>query len=134
MAGEGGSSVTAGPITFVIEHRAVVQDGIEAGGPTIRVLGRDDEHEYLRFDMFNVNPHYHYEPPATEERILMIDTVADGDAISWAIARLRDRLVPMLIAADAQGIADALDEPTLARAVDEVEVFVRNPQAAHATA
>ena len=127
MAGDIASAVTAGPITFVVEHRTVVQDGVEAGGPTIRVLGGDDDHEYLRFDMFNVSPHYHYEPPAHEERILMIDTVADGDAVSWGIARLRDRLTPMLIEAGGQRFADALDAQTLAHAVDEVETFVRKP-------
>jgi len=124
MAGEG-SSVPAGPITFVVEHRVVAQDGVEAGGPTVRVLGSDDDHEYLRFDMFNVSPHYHYEPPADQERIVMIDTVADGDAVSWGITRLRDRLAPMLVAAGGHGLADALDEQTLARAVDDVESLVR---------
>jgi len=133
MAGTGGSNVTAGPITFVVEHRAVVQDGVEAGGPTVRVLGGADDHEYLRFDMFNVNPHYHYEPPATKERILMIDTVAEGDAVSWGLARLRNRLAPMLIEADGQTLVDALDEQTLARAIDEVESFVRDPQATPST-
>jgi hypothetical protein len=127
MANEDGATVTAGPITFVVEHRAVVQDGVEAGGPTVRVLGGDDDHEYLRFDMFNVNPHYHYEPPAEQERILMIDTVADGDAVSWGIARLRDRLAPMLLAAGGQGLVDALDEQMLATAVDDVESLVREP-------
>ncbi|MFI5047220.1 MAG: hypothetical protein ACHQIG_09155 [Acidimicrobiia bacterium] len=127
MAGEGGSTVTAGPITFVVEHRAVVQDGVESGGPTVRVLGAPDDHEYLRFDMFNVKPHYHYEPPTDPERILMIDTVAEGDAVSWAIARLRGRLVPMLVEAGGQGLADALDDETLAQAVDDVESLVRNP-------
>src|SRR3982074_448925 len=121
MAGEEGATVTTGPITFVVEHRAPVQGGVEAGGPTVRVLGSDDEHEYLRFDMFNVNPHYHYEPPAGQERILMIDTVADGDAISWGMARLRHRLGPMLVAAGARGLVDALDEQWVARAVDDVE-------------
>jgi hypothetical protein len=134
MAGENGSTVTAGPITFVVEHRAVVQDGVEAGGPTVRVLGGDDDHEYLRFDMFNVNAHYHYEPPAEQERVLMIDTVAEGDAVSWGIARLRARLRPMLVAAGGQGLADALDEQMLARAVDDVESLVRKPQAASSTA
>ena len=127
MAHENGATVTAGPLTFVVEHRTVVQDGVEAGGPTVRVLGGGDAHEYLRFDMFNVDPHYHYEPPARAERILMIDTVADGDAVSWGISRLRDRLVPMLVAADGQGLADALDEQTLAHALDEVESLVRAP-------
>jgi len=133
-AGRDGSTVTAGPITFVVEHRAVVQDGVEAGGPTVRVLGGDDDHEYLRFDMFNVKPHYHYEPPAEQERVLMLDTVAEGDAVSWGIARLRDRLGPMLVAAGGQGLVDALDEQMLARAVDDVELLVSKPQATSSTA
>src|SRR5262245_30167381 len=124
MPGGDGSTVAAGPVRFVVEHRTVVQDGVEAGGPTVRVLG-GDEHEYLRFDMFNVNPHYHYEPPSEKERILMIDTVAEGDAVSWGIARLRGRLVPMLVEAGGKDLADALDEQTLARAVDDVESLVR---------
>ena len=127
MAGERTGTVDAGPITFVVEHRTVVQDGVEAGGPTIRVLGASDDHEYLRFDMFNVNPHYHYEPPEHDERILMLDTVADGDAVAWAISRLRDRLTPMLVEADAASIADALDAQAIARAIDEVESLVRAP-------
>jgi hypothetical protein len=129
MAGGSGSTVPAGPITFVVQHRALVQDGVESGGPTVRVLGGDDEHEYLRFDLFNVGPHYHYEPPAEQERILMIDTVAEGDVVSWGVTRLRDRLVPMLVAAGGQGLADALDEQVLAQAVDDVESLVRNPPA-----
>jgi hypothetical protein len=126
MAGGEGSTVTAGPIRFVVEHRSVAQDGVETGGPTVRVLGGDDDHEYLRFDMFNVNPHYHYEPPAEPERILMIDTVAEGDAVSWGLARLRDRLAPMLVAAGGQNLAQALDEQVVARAVDDVESLARN--------
>jgi hypothetical protein len=110
----------------VVEHRSVAQDGVETGGPTVRVLGGDDDHEYLRFDMFNVNPHYHYEPPAEPERILMIDTVAEGDAVSWGLARLRDRLAPMLVAAGGQNLAQALDEQVVARAVDDVESLARN--------
>ena len=127
MAGGSGTTVNAGPVTFAVEHRAVVQGGVDAGGPTVRVLDGDGDHEYLRFDMFNIGPHYHYEPPAEQERILMIDTVAEGDAVSWGIARLRGRLAPMLVEAGGQSIADALDEQTLARALDDVEALVRNP-------
>ena len=127
MAEGSASTVAAGPITFVVEHRTIVQNGSESGGPTVRVLGADDDHEYLRFDMFNVSPHYHYEPPSDEERILMIDTVAEGDAVSWGLVRLRDRLVPMLVEAGGKTLADALDQQTLSGAIDEVESFVRNP-------
>ena len=127
MAGEHEAKVAAGPITFVVQHRTVAQNGFEAGGPTVRIVGGADDHEYLRFDMFNKDPHYHYEPPAGDERIVMIDTVAEGDAVTWGLTRIRERLLPMLVAAGGQDLADALDEPTLARAADEVESFVRNP-------
>jgi len=63
MAGGHGETVAAGPITFVVEHRTVVQEGVETGGPTVRVLGGENGHEYLRLDMFHASPHYHYEPP-----------------------------------------------------------------------
>jgi len=119
-----GESVVAGSITFVVEHRTVVQDGVETGGPTVRVLG-DDGHEYLRLDMFHASPHYHYEPPGEPERVLMLDTVAEGDAVEWGIAKLRDRLAPMLVAAGAQELVDGLDVPMVARAVDDVEALVR---------
>ncbi|HZP30669.1 MAG TPA: hypothetical protein VFC99_17095 [Acidimicrobiia bacterium] len=132
MSSEQAATVPGGPITFVVEHRAVVQNGVEAGGPTVRVLGADDGHEYLRFDLFNVGAHYHYEPPADEERILVIDTVAEGDAVSWGLTRLRERLAPMLAAAGATALAGALDRETLARALDDVESLVRTPQPATA--
>ncbi len=100
---EHGAQVVAGPITFMIEHRTLVQDGTDVSGPTIRVLGTEDEHEYLRFDMFNTNAHYHYEPPSVtgdeKERVLPLDTVAEGEPVAWAMDRLRGRLAPMLTAA-----------------------------------
>ena len=77
------TAVAAGPVTFLVEHRTVGA----GSGPTIRVVGADDSHEYLRFDMFSEGPHYHYSPPTTPdseatERILKLDTVADGEAVA----------------------------------------------------
>jgi len=123
----GATTVAAGAVTFVVEHRTVVQDGVESGGATVRVLGSEDGHEYLRFDMFDVGPHYHYEPPDEPERILMLDTAAEGDARAWGIDRLRQRLAPMLVAAGGQRLADALDAATVMRAVDEVDALVHTP-------
>ena len=125
-----GETVPAGPITFVVEHRTVVQDGVETGGPTVRVVGGDDDHEYLRLDMFHASPHYHYEPPGEPERVLMLDTDAEGDAVEWGIAKLRGRLAPMLVAAGGQGLLDGLDAPTLARAVGDVEALMRREPSA----
>jgi hypothetical protein len=112
-----------GPITFIVEHRRVAQ----AGGATVRVLGTDDDHEYLRFDMFDESPHYHYRPPTGEERIIGIDTVAVGDPVDWVLARLRERLTPMLVEAGGASLTTAVDGEALTRAIDTVEVLVRRP-------
>ena len=139
IAAELASSVRAGPITFTVEYRRVVQAGVEVSGPTIRVVGADDDHEYLRFDMFDRDAHYHYMAPSTEadwqaERVVVLDTVAEGDPVSWAISRFRGRLGPMLANAGGQRLADLVDEDTLGRALDEVEVLCRGaaPRAAPA--
>jgi hypothetical protein len=134
IAAERASRVRAGPITFTVEHRRVVQAGVEVSGPTIRVVGADDDHEYLRFDMFNRDAHYHYMSPSTEtneqaERVVVLDTVAEGEPVSWAIDRLRGRFAPMLANAGGQRLVDLLDEDTLREAVDEVEVLIRAAQA-----
>jgi hypothetical protein len=125
MHSDDAATVTAGAITFVVEHRTVVQDGVETGGPTVRVLGGDDDHEYLRLDLFHASPHYHYEPPGEPERVLMLDTAAEGDAVDWGMTRLRERLVPMLGAAGGERLADTLEPTTLAHAIDDVESLVR---------
>ena len=124
------SAVAAGPVTFLVEHRAVGA----GSGPTIRVVGTDDAHEYLRFDMFDSGPHYHYSPPKTAdseatERIVQLDTVADGEAVPWAVATLRARLAPMLEAAGGERLAGQLDDATVGTAVDEVERLARSAAA-----
>ena len=124
------TAVAAGPVTFLVEYRSVG----EGSGPTIRVVGADDSHEYLRFDMFSVGPHYHYSPPVppdgeSQERILKLDTVAEGEPVSWAITTLRARLAPMLEAAGGERLAGLLDDGTVERAVDEVETLARSAHA-----
>lgn len=130
IAAERASRVVAGPIMLTVEYRRVVQAGVEVWGPTIRVVGADDDHEYLRFDMFNRDAHYHYMSPSTEadeqvERVVVLDTVAEGDPVSWAIGRLRGRFAPMLANAAGQRLVELLEEHTLGRAVDDVEVLIR---------
>jgi len=139
VAAERASRVVVGPIAFVVEYRRVVQAGVEVSGPTIRVVGVDGDHEYLRFDMFNRGAHYHYRSPSAEadelaERVVVLDIVAEGDPVSWAIDRMRGRLVPMLESAGGQRLAEMLEEDTLGRAVDEVEGLIRAAQARAAPA
>lgn len=126
-------AVECGPVSFAVEYRSVGQGGSAASGPTIRVLGTRDGHEYLRFDMFDVNAHYHYEPPGEPERILNLDTTAEGEPVAWAMSRLRGRLREMLSAAGGHELADALDDEGVTRAIDEVEAIVREAHRAEAT-
>src|SRR3954470_18639629 len=123
------AAIAAGPVTFLVEHRTVGA----GSGPTIRVVGADDSHEYLRFDMFSEGPHYHYSPPKTPdseatERILKVDTVAVGGAVACAIPTRRARLAPMLEAAGGERPAAQLDDATVSHAVDEVEASARRAQ------
>jgi hypothetical protein len=112
----------AGPVTMTIEDR-------QGRGPSIRVLGTEDGHEYLRFDMFYEGPHYHYEPlavggePCTERRLL-VDPVAEGDPVAWAMRTLRARLDPMLREAGAHEQATQLQAEVVARALDDIDALV----------
>ena len=74
--------------------------GFSDEGVSIHVCG-DDGHEYVRFDVFDEEPHYHYvhKTPADGEiinNVIAYDAVALGDMLDWAIERLRTRLPDML--------------------------------------
>lgn len=127
---DGAEAIVAGSVTFMVEYRRLKQGETEVFGPSVRVLGTDDGHEYLRFDMFNIEPHYHYSPPASpdgggSDRRVSLDTAAEGEPVTWAMSRLRARLSQMLAAAGGQRLADILDQEELGRAIDEVGKLVR---------
>ena len=55
---------------------------VEDNGVSIHVFG-DDGHEYLRFDMFEHGPHYHYiEPSGEKQTIIDYDQVGMGMKIA----------------------------------------------------
>ena len=81
-------------------------------GVSLHVHGLADGEslEYLRFDCFQEEPHYHYVGwRAKTNHVLHIDPVADGDPLAWALERLRTRLPQMLTHAGAEDIAAAVD-------------------------
>ena len=103
----------AGVIRIGVEFRVLTDDvvaairatlegavGTETGqlvnlddrGVSLHVYGRHDgqEHEYLRFDCFQEDPHYHYVGWATKSNeMLHIDPVVEGDALAWALDAVR---------------------------------------------
>ncbi len=66
--------------------------------------------EYLRFDCFQEEPHYHYVGWSRKtNELLHIDPVCDGDPLTWALERIRTRLPQMLERAGASHIAAMVD-------------------------
>ena len=92
--------------------------GVEAEGPiddrgvSLHVVARQDgePREFLRFDCFQEDPHYHYVSwrDKTNEMI-HIDPIADGDPLVWALDRIRTRLPQMLARAGAEDVAARVD-------------------------
>jgi len=149
----------AGAVTFGVEYREVDPESLTAtyeGNPahlaefeelspeggfadegvSVHVSGTADEHEYLRFDLFDDEPHYHYIHPPSESaavvnNVVDFDAVALGDMLPWAMERLRTRLPEMLAAAGGSHLVEQLDPALVGRVVDEVEAMAERARAAH---
>ena len=122
----------AGAVRFGVEYR-LLNDAIAAAaaveaasgsesagesfddrGVSVHVFGVADDGgeplEYLRFDCFDEDPHYHYVSwKQKSNEMLHIDPVADGDPLTWALERIRTRLPQMLERAGAPEIAARVD-------------------------
>lgn len=150
--------IAAGVLTFGVEYRWLtfdvarenfdlnvaegrqVLDDIEelvvepAEGVSIHVFGADGG-EFLRFDCFDVEPHYHYiDPERPWVNRFTFDPVAHGDMLEWTLTALRTRLVEMLSRTEPGArLAAGVDHATVAAALDEVERVARDT-AAHRAA
>ena len=144
--------IDAGPIAIGVEYRELdpesllatyadnpqsMEDILKAGGATFvdegvsfHVKSTEDGHEYLRFDVFEGEPHYHYirKVSAGEEisnHIIPFDIAAHGDMFEWVLRCLRERLPAMLREVSAEGLVRDLDPARLTRAVDEAETLAQ---------
>jgi hypothetical protein len=152
----------AGAITFGIEYRDVDPESLEATysddaeqlaeleekspeggfsdeGVSIHVCSTDDGHEYLRFDVFDDEPHYHYihaSPPGTEivNNVIDFDTAAHGDMLPWAIDCLHNRLPAMLTEAGGGDLVPKLESEVVDGVVDEVQRIAEQAQRARRAA
>ena len=148
----------AGAITFGIEYRDVDPESLTATyaedpaqlaefeeispeggfsdeGVSIHVCGTDDGHEYVRFDVFDDEPHYHYihRTPAGAEvvnNVIDFDTAAHGEMLPWAIACLRTRLPAMLTEAEGGHLIPQLDADLIGGVADEVQRIAERAQKA----
>jgi len=139
-------TVDAGAVQLVVESRRLTNEiiketyqGNDGGGPhfddfgaTLHVCGAADGLEYLRFDCFENEPHYHYIQQETGSNVVVrIDELAVGDPIEFSLACVADHLPDMLRHC---GVADLADEVAgqnhrVKAGVDEVrELMVRARQ------
>jgi hypothetical protein len=137
-------TVDAGPLRFVVESRDLVADNavlnpdavadrppdapvFDDTGPSLHVFDKGDSWEYLRFDCFDKEPHYHYISKAERSNLVCrVDEIAEGDPLEWTMRVTRRRLPDMLEYAGAPELADATrtrDDEVLA-ALDEVEILL----------
>jgi len=144
----------AGVLRFGVEYR-LVNDAITAAsemaaargdvrpppgsiddcGVSIHVVGVNggEAFEYLRFDCFIEDPHYHYVCwKEKSNEMLHMDPIADGDPLGWSLDRLRTRLPQMLERAGAGFLCPQIDAMRLDAAlprVAEAAYRCRYPQA-----
>ena len=100
-------------------------------GVSLHVVGTQDGHEYLRFDLFEREPHYHYiEKSGERQTIVDYDRVALGPMLPWALDQIRNRLVPMLEHAGGETLVAKLDPRRIEACLPEVEKLAREAEAA----
>ena len=135
---------SAGAITIGVEFRCLTDAAIAANsdkvlaakgsvsrifdvyddsGVSLHVYGEAEGErlEYLRFDCFHDDPHYHYVSWTDSiNDVLHMDPVADGDPLAWALDRIRTRLPQMLVRAGTPKNAAAVDTQALERIMPQV--------------
>lgn len=107
-------------------HEASPDGGFTDEGVSIHVVSIADDHEFVRFDMFLDEPHYHYVDKAADTNtIVMFDTVAHGPVVPWTLGQLRHRLPDMLRHAGGESVAGQLTDDLGAEVADRVEAHLR---------
>ncbi len=113
--------VDAGAVQLIVESRqltnAILADTYQGSvnpqidfddfGASLHVCGTADGLEYLRFDCFENEPHYHYiEPAVGANTVVRIDELAVGDPIAFSLACVEGHLPDMLRNCGASDLAD----------------------------
>jgi hypothetical protein len=122
MVAEHCVTVDAGAVQLLVESRQLTNEILDATyhgavkpeirfddfGASLHVCGTADGLEYLRFDCFENEPHYHYiEPAAGANVVVRIDELAVGDPIEFSLACVERHLPDMLRNC---GVADLADD------------------------
>jgi hypothetical protein len=137
--------VDAGCVKFGVEYRAVTNEdllelykgtpfeairgagtpGLNLEGTSFHVCDAATGTEYVRFDVFDDDPHYHYihpwtSPDEVDNHVVYWDPVAHGPMLPWVIESLRVALPRMLQEAGALHLVGSLDPDQLAKGAERV--------------
>ena len=101
-------------------------------GPSLRIYGDVEGKpvQLLRFDCFEHEPHFHYDPQGKNNRIFL-NTTRVSDPIAWSMDYLRGNFASLIHIAGYSGLAERLDEAALTAALPGVKKALRDsvPQA-----
>lgn len=144
--------VEAGAITIGVEYREVNEDIVLAnlrahgmdrpppgaaqeipndGGVSLHVCDAATRTEYLRFDMFDDGPHYHYLCHNEYQVNIPYDRNACGPMTDWTFDCIRLRLRAMLAFCGAEELAAKVDDDAIGEALPQIIGLVtRSSQAA----
>jgi hypothetical protein len=115
--------LAASGLCFAVEYRTTRTDR----GPSLQVLGEVEGQpvQLLRFDCFEQEPHFHYDPTGKNNRIFLNKTRV-MDPITWTIDYLRGNFTSLVRIAGYGQVADRLDEAALAAALPGLEKAMRD--------
>jgi hypothetical protein len=141
------TSFAAGAITIAVEFRQIDDEMLAAAfgadkleaehrsfddsGVSLHVFDAADNREYLRFDCFDEDPHYHYMMPGSHQLVVAYDRVACGDMLSWALRTLEDRIPNMLEHIGATDLASSVDPAAVRAALATAAPFAVEAQERH---
>ena len=110
-------------LRFAVDYRTTSTDR----GPSLQILGEVDGRsvQVLRFDCFEHEPHFHYDPQGKNNRIFL-NTARVSDPIAWAMDYLRGNVTSLVRIAGYGGLADQLDEAALTAALPGIEQTLRD--------
>lgn len=109
-------------------------EDVDDCGVSLHVFGKSggEAREYLRFDCFDEDPHYHYIDWETRSNHMVhIDPEADGDPLAWSIERIRTRLAQMLERAGAGPLVSQLDPARVEGILPAVEKEAQRARIQH---
>src|SRR5437867_13061862 len=118
MAENGARDIEVGGVRINVEYRHLGGDR----GPAVRVYSDVDGRpvQLLRFDCFENDPHYHYDPDG-KNLVLKLSRETVPDLIAWTLGELRANLRTMVRAAGYETAAAQIDRAAVAAVLPQVE-------------